>query len=183
MKKQQEAIDQDGAVKSGKLNQLIEKVTIRPDGSRRIQWDYEFCPSMAEQGTGHLTDINFLMERYKPDELAAYLAARSQVRKEITGHDFSTEPSLQDAKNIIYNSKQAFNNLSDDVKGHFANHLEFLKFIDNPANADKLVKLGLATPRELEAIKIPEQTQIPAVLTATESSETKHKNTEALKQK
>lgn len=79
-------------VKQGKLNEVIIVRTTRPDGSIREQQDFEFCPSMAEQHTAHLTDINYLIEKYKPDELAAYLAARTQYRQEIVGHDFSQEP-------------------------------------------------------------------------------------------
>lgn len=141
-------------VKEGKLNEVIIKETIRPDGSRRIQQDFEFCPTMAEQHTGHLTNINYLIERYKPDELQAYINARNQYRQEIIGHDFSREPDLQSSKNIIYRSKKEFDALPDDVKVNFKNHLEFLKFIDNPANAERMLKLGILTPRQIEKLKI-----------------------------
>jgi len=105
---------------------------------------------MAEQHTAHLSDINYLMQRFQPDELAAYIAARSQYRREILGHDFSQEPSLQEAKNITYKLKQEFENLPDDVRVNFKNHVEFLKFIDNPANQEKMIKLGLMTKREIQ---------------------------------
>lgn len=140
-------------VKSGKLNEVIITETRRPNGTIRRQQDFEFCPSMAEQHTGHLTDLNYLIEKHTPDELAAYISARSQFRQEIIGHDFSQEPSLQEARNIVYQSKQAFEALPDDVKNNFKNHLEFVKFIDNPANAEKLVKMGLITPKEIETIQ------------------------------
>lgn len=146
-----------------KLNQVIVKETIRADGSRRIQQDFSNCPTMAEQHTAHLSDINWLMKKYKPDELAAYLAARSQYRQEIKGHDFSQEPSMQDALNIVYRSKQAFEELDPDIKSHFLNHVEFLKFIDNPENEKKMIKLGILTPKQVEKLK----TDPPATPTQT----------------
>lgn len=152
-----EKADKDGVIQEGKLNEIITKVTIRPDGSRRIQQDFSACPSLAEQHTQHLSDVNYLMEKYKPDELAAYLHSRNQYRREILGHDFSVEPNLQDAKNVVYQSKQHFLNLPEEVQTQFKNHLEFLKFVDNPQNAQKLIKLGILTAEQLKEIQIPEQ--------------------------
>ena len=118
-KKQKETINMStGEVTVEKLNEVIEIRTIRPDGSLRIQQDFSNCPTMAEQHTAHLTNINYLMEKYRPDELAAYIAARNQYRQEIKGHDFSSEPSMQDAKNIIYESKQAFLDLPQIGRAH-----------------------------------------------------------------
>lgn len=105
---------------------------------------------MAEQHTAHLSDINYLMERYQPDELAAYIAARSQWRQEIIGHDFSLEPNLQEGLNRVNQLKQDFEELDPEIKKHFKNHVEWLKFIDNPANQEKMIKMGLMTKREIE---------------------------------
>lgn len=154
-------MDKDGVIASGKLNEVIIVETIRPDGSRRVQQDFSLCPTMAEQHTAHLTDINYLIKKYKPDELASYLAARAEHRREIEGHDFSTEPNLQEGRNIIYQSKEAFKALPDEVKNHFSSHLEFLKFIDNPQNVEKMVKLGIATLRQIEQVKIPDNNNPP----------------------
>lgn len=161
--KQQELLDanhNDGIIASGVLNQVIHVETQRPDqpgykGTPRIQQDFQFCPTLTEQHTAHLTDINYLIQKYKPDELAAYIAARAQQKREIIGHDFSQEPSKQQALDVIYKSKQQFEELPDDVKYSFKNHLEFLKFIDNPQNAEKMVQLGLITKKQIETIQAP----------------------------
>lgn len=152
---------------SEKFNEVIVKTTIRPNGTLRIQQDFSNCPSLAEQHTAHLTDINYLIERYKPDELAAYIAVRNQYRAEIIGHNFSNEPSLQDAKNVVYQSRQCFDSLSDELKGQFKNHVEFLKFLDNPNNANKLIKFGVITRDELNRLQIPDQAPSPIPLTPT----------------
>lgn len=136
-------------VESARLNEVITVVTKRPNKTVRIQQDFQYCPTMAEQHTSHLSDINYLMKRYQPDELAQYIAARNQYRQEILGHDFSQEPDLTHAKNIVYELRQRYENLPDDVRSHFKNHVEFLKFIDNPANQEKMIKLGLMTKKEI----------------------------------
>lgn len=136
-------------VKEPKMNQPLYKYTRRKDGSLRIQQDFSYSPTLAEQHTAHLTDINYLVKKYKPDELQAYLAQRDQYRQEIVGHDFTREPSLQDAKNIVYRSQQTFEGLPEEIKSSFRNHVEFLKFIDNPNNADKLIKVGWITKQQL----------------------------------
>lgn len=146
----------------GKLNQVIVKTEIRPNGTLRIRHYFDNCPTMAEQHTAHESNINWLMKRFKPDELASYIAARAAHKKEIIGHDFSKEPNLQDGKNIIYQSKQNFEALPEEVKNNFKSHLEFLKFVDNPSNVEKMLKLGIITKKQIAEIKIPEaQTQPP----------------------
>lgn len=136
----------------GKINEVIIVETKRANGSIRIQQDFSNCPSLAEQHTAHLTNINYLMEKYKPDEMARYLAERGSYRREILGHDFSLEPSLQEAKNIILRSKQEFEELPDEIRQSFSNHVEFLKFIDNPANQEKMIKLGILKPKQIETL-------------------------------
>lgn len=160
MKKQEKIDYSTGEIieqKFEQLNQVIIKETIRPNGTIRLQQDFSNCPTRAEQHTAHLTDINYLIQRYKPDELAAYIAAKSKSKQEIIGHDFSKEPDLQGAKNIIYKSKQQFEALDPKIRDSFKNHVEFLKFIDNPANAEKMVQLGLLTKKQVTDLQTPEK--------------------------
>lgn len=163
----------------GKLNQVIIKETRRVDGSLRIQQDFSNCPTLAEQHTAHLTDINYLIEKFKPDELAAYISARNQYRQEIVGHDFSRELSLQDAKNVVYRSQQEFLNLDPEIRDNFKNHVEFLKFIDNPANAEKMLKLGILTKRQVENLQslepVTPPTPTPTMTKEEEKAKAKEK--------
>lgn len=134
------------------LNKVEIVTLVRPNGSVRIQQDFSKCPSMAEQHTADSTDINVLMERYQPDELAAYIAARNSHRSEIIGHDFSTEPDLQEAQNVVYRIRQNFEALPEEIRRNFKNHVEFMKFIDNPDNQEKMVKMGLLTKKEISQL-------------------------------
>lgn len=131
------------------LNKVIIKETVRPNGSLRIQQDFSNCPSLAEQHTAHLTNLNYLIEKYRPDELAAFMAARDSYRREIIGHDFSQEPDLQESKNHVYILRKNFLELPDEIKNNFKNAVEFYKFIENPANQEKMIRLGLLSQQEV----------------------------------
>nr|QJB19550.1 MAG: internal scaffolding protein [Microvirus sp.] len=148
-------------IQKPKLNEVIIKETRRADGSLRIQQDFSNCPTLAEQHTAHMTNINYLIDKYKPDELAAYLAARNQYKKEILGHDFSQELPLDQAMNVVVSSRKEFEKLPENVRNNFRNHLEFLKFIDNPANEQKLIDLGVLKKAQIEKIKIPDPNSDP----------------------
>lgn len=140
-------------LKEGKLNEVLFVTSKRKNKTTRIQQDFDLCPTMAEQHTHHLTDLNYLINKYRPDELAAYIAAKNAHRQEIIGHDFSIEPNLQEAKNITLQFKKFFESLPNEISQNFKNHVEFLKFIDNDNNADKLIKLGLMKPKEIAQAK------------------------------
>lgn len=141
-----------------KINEIINIETIRPNGRLRIQQDFQYCPTLAEQHSARETDLNYLFTKYKPDELAAYIAAKNAHKQEIIGHDFANEPTYQEARNITYNLKKSFEALPEDVRMHFKNHIEFLKFIDNPQNQEKMLKLGLMTKKQIENNTTPDTT-------------------------
>lgn len=147
MKKQKEEIVEH----LGELQVPNLVFTERANGSIRVQQDFSTCPTMAEQHTAHLTDVNYLIERFKPDELAAYVAAKSQSKIPLPNHDWSKEPDSTGARNILYQLRQAYRDLPEDVRIHFKDHVEYLKFIDNPANAEKMIKLGFMTRKQVEA--------------------------------
>lgn len=139
----------EAPIAEGKLNEVKYEIKKRPNGTLRIQQDFQYCPSMAEQHTAHLTDLNYLYQTYKPDELAQYLAAKNSHRQQIMNHDFSQEPNLQEAKNLNYQLQQAFQSLKPEIRSQFRNHVEFLKFIDVPENQDVLIRAGIMTKKEI----------------------------------
>lgn len=160
------------------LNVVIVKETRRENGSVRIQQDFTNCPTLAEQHTAHLSDLNYLIEKYQPDELQAYINARNQFRREIVGHDFTQELSLQEAGNLIHASKQEFENLPEEIKRNFRSHLEFIKFIDNPENANRMLKMGLLTTDQLNALRIEQKKAADAAEKQNVASEKKQGKTQ-----
>lgn len=158
MKPRRPSYPENEPIKEGALDKVIYHRTRRPNGTLRIQQDFEFCPSQTEQ-VGETTDLNYLVKKYQPDELAAYVAAKNAHRIAIENHDWSQEPSLQEAKNIGYRLRQAFESLPDEVRGYFSNnHFKFLKFIDNPANQHTMIKLGLLKERQIADLATPTPT-------------------------
>lgn len=137
-----------GEVVPGELDQVIVHTGKRPDGTTYYELDFTYCTSRTEQHHARETDINYLVAKYKPDELAMYLSARNQHRQPLF-HDFSMEPDRQQALNIRARLNSHFQNLPEEVRNHFGSPLEFLKFIDNPQNAEALIKLGLVKQKDI----------------------------------
>lgn len=133
--------------------ELVDEI---PPGSKpglyRIQQDFTNVPSQADQSQRDENNISLLVKKYKPDELAMYLAAKNQQRPEINDHDFSQEPDLQGAMNIALRIRQEFESLPEMIQNLFKGKpSEFLKFAENPKNLPQLVEWGLA--EKVEAIQ------------------------------
>lgn len=131
-------------IKDTQIDKIIEVITERPNGRIRIQKDYSQCISKTEQHNKDTNDLNVLIKKFKPDQLASYMMARNQKRREITGHDFSQEPDLQSAKNEMYLIQKEFDALPMALKVEFQTPLNFIKFKDNPKNAEVLKQLGIS---------------------------------------
>lgn len=137
----------------GILDQVITIETPRNDGrGPRIQFDYQNCPSRTDQSAAHLTDINYLMKKYSPDELTMYLATRNSQRQEILGHDFSTEPSMQDGLNLIADVRRVMEKMPKEIKAYASTPLEFVKFLDNPQNQEILIRHKILGKKEIAEI-------------------------------
>jgi len=129
-----------------------------PEGSKpgeyRIQQDFSDVPSHADQSQIHENNIAMMVEKYKPDELAAYLAAKNLNRQPIEDHDFSQEPELMHAMNSAYQIQKQFDELPDTLKNFFKKPAKFLEFCENPKNRAQVEKWGLAkkSPELIEAL-------------------------------
>lgn len=130
------------------LDSYIKIICKRSNGSKRIiQWG-RHLPSLTEQHHKEVNDINILMSKYTPDEVAQILIAKGRNKQEILGHDFSVEPSLQEAKNSVYQIKKFFDEQPEHIKRNFASAKDFLLFCENPQNIEQLRQWGLAKKQE-----------------------------------
>lgn len=69
------------------------------------------------------------------------------TRQAIYG-EFDDAGTYYDAMLVVVRAREQFENLPARVRARFANSPEnFLEFVENPANAEELIKLGLATER------------------------------------
>lgn len=155
-------IEKEIILEEGKLNEVIIRTSVRPNGTRRVIQDFSNCVSATSQLGAHSNDPNYLVNRYKPDELSLYLKSRESMRHAIIGHDFSIEPDAQEARNEVYRLKQGFLDLPEKVQKEFdRDFVKFMKFIDDPrTTAEQLKDLGLLSFKERTAP--PEQPQPPA---------------------
>lgn len=62
--------------------------------------------------------------------------------------DVSDAPTFMEARNIVANAQSQFEVLDAKIRRRFDNDIvQFLDFVENPANGPELVKMGLATIR------------------------------------
>lgn len=163
MQKNQEIRDILNNVKHAKtviMNRFTgEVVDSIPEGSKpgeyRVQQDFTDVPSHTDQSQIYENNVSKLVEKYAPDELAQYLAAKNQNRPVILDHDFSQEPELMYAMNSAVQIQREFDNLPQLLKDFFHNKpAEFLKFCENPKNRAQVEAWGLAqkSPETIEAL-------------------------------
>ena len=83
-------------------------------------------------------DINNIVERFEKTGVLP-----SMTSTPIYG-DFTSPFDFQTAQQLLINAEQAFMSLPAKVRLEFENNpAKFLDFVDDPANADKLVSMGL----------------------------------------
>ena len=61
--------------------------------------------------------------------------------------DYTEVNEYQEAMNLVSHANESFEEIPSDIRKRFGNDAGlFFEFATNPANADELVKLGLANP-------------------------------------
>lgn len=84
-------------------------------------------------------DINKLMKRYKATGLFPQFPGQEPRYVSNIGM-----PDYQEALHIVMAAQDQFSGLNSDLRKRFDNDpAKFLAFVNDPANADELVKLGL----------------------------------------
>lgn len=114
--------------------------------SKRVQKVFS-KPSKTKQSFKDECDINKIMKRFKKIMGAEYL---NRYQGYVGGEfgDFSMVGDYRSAIEQVNRAKEVFGALPSKVRARFSNDpAEFLDFVQNPANADEMVSLGLATKR------------------------------------
>lgn len=90
-------------------------------------------------------DINTIMAKYKKTGLIDHMARSAGEYADVSGADF------QSAQLVVAGAKSMFQGLPASIRARFENDPgEFLAFMDNPANVNEAVELGLLAKPELE---------------------------------
>lgn len=96
-------------------------------------------PGVTKQSFKEDCDINVIMERYVPSEVGSVPPMFG---------DFTEAPDFMAAQAILLDAQEKFGALPSKVRERFANDpARFLEFVNDPANSDEAIALGLATKR------------------------------------
>lgn len=100
---------------------------------------------MTQQHFKDECDVNKIVARYRATGVLPQGKAAPMYG------DFTKVPEYLQSMNIVRDAQQAFNSLSAELRKQFNNDpVEFLAFVDDPKNADKLLEMGLRKPPEPE---------------------------------
>ena len=101
-------------------------------------------PSVTQQQFKDEADINYIVRMY--DAQGVIPGQTGAAPREPMFGDFSNLPeNAQEAYNQILEAKSNFNNLDVEIRKRFNfDPAAFFEFVQNPANVDELVSLGLA---------------------------------------
>jgi len=108
-------------------------------GLQCVTLDGEAEPLLTIQSEIDNCDINILVERFAKSGVIPNGNAGTP-----TYGDFSELPSYQESLNVVLSAQNAFMSLDAKIRKEFDNDPgKFLAFVDDPANADALIKMGL----------------------------------------
>ena len=117
--------------------------------SKRVQKVFNL-PSRTKQGFRDECDINIIMKRFKNTMGVDYL---NRYQGYLSGEfgDFSMVSDYRSAIERIDQARGVFEALPAKVRSRFRNGpAEFLDFVQNPANLNEMIDMGLATKRAPE---------------------------------
>lgn len=97
-------------------------------------------------------DINTIVKRFG---LTGQLPENVRVPLQV---DFEDIFDFQTAMNVVRAGEEAFMTMPADVRARFGNDpARFLSFVQDPANTDEAVKLGVAIKRSEEGKVVPKE--------------------------
>lgn len=100
-------------------------------------------PSMTKQSFKEECDINNIVKRFEATGIVDHL---NEKAREGVYTDLPDSMDYQQALEIGRKAQEAFASLPATIRATFQNDpAAFLAFVENPANQDKLIEMGLAT--------------------------------------
>lgn len=108
---------------------------------------HEPLPSMTKQEFAEECDINTIMRRYETTGQIDHVN-----RRQPQYGDFASSVSFHEAMNTVIAAEDMFAALPASIRDRFGNDPEnLLKFLDDPANKDEAIELGIVRAAEPEA--------------------------------
>jgi len=107
-------------------------------GLQCVTLDGEPEPSLTVQSELAATDINNIVEKHTKTGLLPVM-----TQSPVFG-DVSSAPTYQESLNVVIEAQKLFMGLDAKIRKEFDNDpAQFLAFVDDPKNADRLIEMGL----------------------------------------
>lgn len=121
----------------------------------------QYFPSMTKQEFVADCDIHNILAEFKVTGQIKHLAANAAAG---VYADLTNLPDYQEALNTVAIGQAAFDSLPSKLRARFENDpAKFLAFMEDPANQDEIIKLGLAVDnREANSPPLPPSAVPPA---------------------
>lgn len=103
--------------------------------------------SRTKESEKESCDINKIIAKYRKTGVVTH-------RKEYGGRygDFSSVTDFHTAQNVVLAAQEMFMTLPSHIRKKFRNDPgEFLAFVDDPANVEEMIEMGLAVRKEAPA--------------------------------
>lgn len=124
----------------------------------RVQVVFDESEGRTKQAMRDECDINMIMKKF------IKTGAVEHGNKFAGDYGYASSVSFHDAMNLISKGESMFSELPAAIRIRFNNDVpSFLDFVQDPANAEEMVSLGLSEPGESEAsIDAPTRQEPPA---------------------
>ena len=145
----------------------VEGVPFRTAYGPKLRVAIATGDGLTEQNHKDETDINNIVRRYNKTGLIDHLNQFEKQYGDMTGYDY------QDAMNTVAAANTMFEGLPSSIRNQFDNDpSKFINFVDDEANADKLVEMGLAKPKVINPVDVGSKEPVEAVKTAETEAKT-----------
>lgn len=128
---------------------IIKKPYVKYDNQGTVNKE----KSLTRQSHKKECDINFIMSKFQKTGVIQHV-------KEYGEHYTDVTPtSFHDAMNTVVQAQAMFDELPSSIRSEFKNDTaEFLDFVQNPENKEKMVEMGLVKPERPEKAAEPPAT-------------------------
>lgn len=136
------------------MSSFNQVVNIRSNGTKRVQIAFDqvdestgelLYPSLTKQAFKAEADVNNILARYRQTGVVEHLSVYQQLYG-----DFSEVDDYHTALNKLLAADDKFMSLPANIRKKFENDPgKFLEYVEDPANFDEMVVMGLIDSSDL----------------------------------
>lgn len=112
-------------------------------GAPRLELDCSVAgPSLTKQSFAGDTDINKIIAKFEKTGMIEHVNRRQPFYG-----DVSEYRGYQESLEMVREAQELFNNMSANIRERFENDpVKMIEFLDNPANLQEAIDLGMVLP-------------------------------------